>query len=93
MGCHDHLPQWIVGSYGFLTYGSWINQVERCFGIITQKAIRRGSFHSVGDLTGKINGFVEHDNAQARPLVRVATAEFILAKIQRLGKAISRTLH
>jgi putative transposase len=29
------------------TYASWINQVERCFGIITQRAIRLGSFSSV----------------------------------------------
>ena len=75
------------------TYASWINQVERWFGIITQKAIRRGSFHNVGELTRKINDFVEHYNAQARPFMWVATAESILAKIQRLRKAISRTLH
>jgi putative transposase len=29
------------------TYAYWLNQVERCFGIITQRAIRRGSFSSV----------------------------------------------
>ena len=29
------------------TYASWLNQVERWFGIITQRAIRRGSFSSV----------------------------------------------
>ena len=29
------------------TYASWINQVERWFGIITEQAIRRGSFTSV----------------------------------------------
>ncbi|HBP53991.1 MAG TPA: hypothetical protein DD643_06460 [Synechococcus sp. UBA8638] len=56
------------------TYASWINQVERFFGIITRKAIRRGSFHNVGDLTRKINGFVENYNAQAHPFVWVATA-------------------
>ncbi|HBP53410.1 MAG TPA: hypothetical protein DD643_03225 [Synechococcus sp. UBA8638] len=39
------------------TYASWINQVEGWFGIITQKAIRRGSFHNVGELTGKVNDF------------------------------------
>ena len=75
------------------TYASWINQVERWFGIIIQKAIRRGSFHNVGALTRKINDFVEQYNTQARPFVWVATAESILAKIQRLCKAISRTIH
>jgi putative transposase len=29
------------------TYAPWLNQVERWFGIITQRAIRRGSFSSV----------------------------------------------
>ena len=74
------------------TYASWINQVERFFGIITQQAIRRGSFPSVGPLTLKINDFVEHYNAQARPFVWVATAESIRDKIQRLPKSIYRTI-
>jgi putative transposase len=41
------------------TYASWLNQVERCwFGLITQKAIRRGSFASVKELISKIEQFV-----------------------------------
>ena len=60
---------------------------------MTQKAIRRGSFHNVGELTRKVNDFVEHYKAQAGPFMRVATGESILDKIQRLRKAISRTLH
>ena len=36
------------------TYTSWLNQVERWFGLITQQAIRRGSFKSVSDLTTQI---------------------------------------
>src|SRR5947207_2274129 len=31
------------------TYSSWLNQVERWFALITQRAIRRGSFGSVKD--------------------------------------------
>ena len=75
------------------TYASWINQVERWFGLITQQAIRRGSFSNVKELTRKINAFVEHYNAQASPFVWVATAESILHKIQRLCKVISGTHH
>ena len=33
--------------YDTPTYASWLNQVECWFGIITQRAIRRGSFSSV----------------------------------------------
>ena len=75
------------------TYASWINQVERWFGIITQRAIRRGSFSNVRQLTRKINAFVERYNAQASPFAWVATAESILAKIERLCKHITGTQH
>ena len=51
------------------TYAAWINQVEGWFGIITRKAIRRGSFPNVEELTRKINAFVENYNAQASPFV------------------------
>ena len=66
------------------TYASWLNQVERWFALITQKAIRRGSFRSVKDLVAKIEQFVSGYNNKARPFVWVATADSILEKIQRL---------
>ncbi len=47
------------------TYSSWLNQVERWFGLITQRAIRRDSFDSVADLKRKINAFVEHYNQKS----------------------------
>ena len=75
------------------TYASWINQVERWFGLITQQAIRRGSFSNVKELVNKINSYVEHYNAKASPFVWVATAESILAKIERLCSVISGTQH
>lgn len=37
------------------TYSSWLNQVKRWFGLITQRAIRRGSFSSVKDLVEKMD--------------------------------------
>ncbi|MEK7352273.1 MAG: IS630 family transposase, partial [Nitrospirota bacterium] len=41
------------------TYASWLNQVEIWFNIITQKAIRRGTFRSVKDLVAQIERFVK----------------------------------
>ena len=73
------------------TYASWLNQVERWFGLITQQAIRRGSFSSVKELTRKIDAFVEQYNEQASPFAWVATAESILQKIERLCSLISGT--
>jgi transposase len=75
------------------TYSSWLNQVERWFALITQQAIRRGSFESVADLKRKINEFVEHYNQHPRPFMWTATAESILAKIERLCKVINGTRH
>ena len=75
------------------TYAAWLNQVERWFGIITQKAIRRGSFSSVKELTQKIDRFVEHYNAHAKPFVWTATSESILGKVHRLCSYISGTAH
>jgi len=75
------------------TYSSWLNQVERWFGLITQRAIRRGSFRSVKELVQKIDDFVQHYNRKQRPFVWTATADSILAKIARLCSRISGTRH
>lgn len=75
------------------TYASWLNQVEIWFNIITQKAIRRGSFTSVSELVDRIETFRDRYNPQARPFAWTATAESILGKIERLCHAISGTPH
>jgi putative transposase len=75
------------------TYSSWLNQVERWFGLITQQAIRRGSFRSVKDLVTRIDQFVQQYNRNCRPFSWTATAESILAKLERLCIAISGTVH
>lgn len=75
------------------TYSSWINQVEIWFNIITQKAIRRGTFRSVKDLITNIQSFANHYNAQSKPFAWTATAESILEKVQRLCKRIAGTGH
>jgi len=73
------------------TYSSWLNQVERWFALITQRAIRRGSFKSVKELTVKIDQFVSGYNKGAKPFAWVATADSIRAKIDRLCRQISGT--
>lgn len=75
------------------TYASWLNQVERWFGLITQQAIRRGSFQSVPDLVTRIRRYTEHYNLTARPFMWTATAESIIAKLERLCKVIIGTQH
>jgi putative transposase len=75
------------------TYSSWLNQVERWFGLITQQAIRRGSFRSVKHLIARIDHFVHHYNQKCRPFAWTATADSILQKLTRLCSCMSGTLH
>jgi len=75
------------------TYVSWLNQVERWFGIITQRAIRRDSFSSLKELISKIEQFVAaHDNTKA-PFHWTAIADSTLEKLQRLCSQISGTAY
>jgi len=75
------------------TYASWINQVERWFSIISQRAIRRGSFRNVRELKQRIEQFIEHYNHGPRPFKWTATADSILTKVTRISKLISGTPH
>jgi len=65
------------------TSSSWLNLVERFFAKITDQAIRRGVFASVPDLITVIENYLDVNNANPVPLVWTATAEAILAKVQR----------
>jgi transposase len=84
-------PRWHI--HFIPTYSSWLNQVERFFGLITDKAIRRGSFRSVKELVGKIDHFVTQYNKNCKPFVWTATADSILEKLERLTSRISGTAH
>jgi len=95
---HDKVKRWLAAHPRYHvhytpTYASWLNQVEIWFNIITQKAIRRGTFRSVKDLVSKIDQFVNHYNKETQPFVWTATADSILEKIKRLCQCISETQH
>jgi transposase len=93
---HEKVRRWLAARPRFHihytpTYSSWLNQVEIWFNIITQRAIRRGTFRSVRDLTRKIEAFAEHYNRKCQPFVWTATSESIFEKLTRLSKAIAGT--
>jgi transposase len=75
------------------TYSSWLNQVERWFALLTGQAIRRGSFRNVRELVAKIEHYVKHYNEHKRPFIWTATADSILAKVERICKLINGTAH
>jgi putative transposase len=99
-GTHNHarVRAWLANHPRFHlhftpTYSSWLNQVERFFALITDKAIRRGSFTSVKQLVQRIDHFVAAHNANCQPFKWTATADSILEKLHRLCSRISGTGH
>jgi len=65
------------------TSSSWLNLVERWFRELTEKALRRGVFHSVPDLIASIEAYLDAHNDDPKPYLWTATAEGILAKVAR----------
>jgi transposase len=85
---HPNVKKWLDGHPRFHlhftpTSSSWLNLVERWFREITDKAIRRGVFHSVNELITAIEDYLKANNDNPKPFVWTATAEQILAKVAR----------
>ena len=94
---HDAVARWLKKHRRFQlhytpTSSSWLNLVERWFREITEKRIRRGTFHSVAELEQAINEYLEHNNRQPKPFVWTASVAKILEKVNRC-KGILETLH
>lgn len=68
------------------TSSSWLNLIERWFKELTDKRLRRGQFTSVADLTDAITTWAQHWNTDPKPFIWKATADDIIAKVQR-GRA------
>lgn len=82
-------PRWHM--HFIPTYSPWLNQVERYFALITDKATRRGSFASVKQLMQRIDHFVAAYNTNCQPFKWTATADSILEKLHRLCSRICGT--
>jgi transposase len=74
-------PRWHV--HHTPTSSSWLNQVERFFGLLTDKQIRRGIHRSVAALHAAIDDFIAQHNADHRPFCWTKSADDILASIER----------
>jgi transposase len=72
------------------TYASWLNLVERFFGLLTQRALKRGSHTSVSALRAAINEYIESHNEEGKPFVWVKTADEILETVKRFGQRTVR---
>jgi transposase len=69
------------------TSSSWLNQVERLFALLTDRMIRRGTFHRVEELERAIYQWLATWNDQPKPFVWKATADVILDKVRRCKEA------
>ena len=67
------------------TYSSWLNLVERFFGLLTEKALKRGSHTSIPQLRQAILEYVEAHNDKRKPFRWTKTADEILDKMRRFG--------
>jgi transposase len=70
------------------TSASWLNMVERFFGLITEDRIRCGVFKSVAELETAIMDYLDHHNADPKPFVWNKSAGEILEKVARAKQAL-----
>lgn len=90
---HQKVKNWLkrnkrVTLHFIPTSSSWLNLVERFFGLITDKTILSGAFSSVKDLEGKLMGFMSNHNVNPTPFVWTKSVGVILQKVARARAAL-----
>jgi transposase len=75
------------------TSSSWLNQVERWFGLMTEKLLRRGVHKSVRQLEKDILAWADKWNEDPKPFIWTKSAEEILESIGRLIRRIKDPGH
>jgi transposase len=71
------------------TSSSWLNLVERFFGELTQRQIRRLAVTSVDQLIAAITGYIENRNRKPKPFVWTASVQQILDKVTKAKHTIA----
>ena len=74
-------PRWHV--HFTPTSASWLNQVERFFALLTEKALRRGVHRSTAEPEASIEAYIAATNAEPSPFRWTKCADDILAAVQR----------
>ena len=89
-GTHKHpkVKAWLAEHSRFHlhftpTSCSWMNLIERWFGHLTQKRIRRGTFRNLPELIYAIHEFIGLTNKDPKQFVWTATTKKILEKLKR----------
>lgn len=92
------IKRWLLAHPRFVvhftpTSASWLNLVERWFGELTTKSLRRGTHRSVRALNADIRAWIEGWNENPRPYVWTKTADQILESITRYCTRINESGH
>ncbi|MFJ6677399.1 IS630 family transposase [Actinosynnema sp. NPDC091369] len=87
-GTHKHptVRKWLEAHPRFHmhftpTYSSWLNQVERWFGLLTDKRLRRAAHKSLRALENDIRDWIKTWNEAPRPFVWTKDADEILDRL------------
>jgi hypothetical protein len=75
------------------TSASWLNLVERWFGLPTEKQLRRGIFRSTRNLETTIRNYIDIHNEEPKPFIWTKTAGEILASVARFCQRTLETGH
>jgi transposase len=75
------------------TGSSWMNQVERWFGFLTDQLLQRGVHTSVRALENDVRAWIKNWNENPKPFVWKKTAEEILDSLARYITRISGAAH
>ena len=91
---HQRIKNWLrrnkrVHLHFIPTSSSWLNLVERFFGLITEKQIRRGVFRSVAELEQRIEEYVDVYHRDPKPFVWTKSTDEIIEKVGRARKRLS----
>jgi transposase len=83
---HDTIQRWLAAHPRFHmhftpTYSSWLNQVERWFGLLTDKKLRRTAHRSLRALENDLRDWVDTWNENPKPFTWIKTADEILDRL------------
>ena len=94
-GAHRHakVKKWLekrprVHFHFIPTSSSWSNPVERFFGLLTERQLKRGILQSVKQLEDAIVNYIDNRNGDPKPFVRTKSVGETMDKVNRAKAAL-----